>query len=114
MKCYIISELHFKLVAVSRTAGSANSGSQTIVTSTKTVSMPPAVATHHNYNNYENRNRKGDGIKQINFVGSSRNLIGRAGVNNSENKNRSRGSKTASQRISECQRDHLAFQAFLR
>ena len=111
MKCYIISELHFKLVAVSRTASSANTGSQTS-TSTKTVSMP-AVATHHNYNNYE-RNRKGDGIKQINFACASRNLIGRAGVNNSENKNRSRGSKTASQRISECQRDHLAFQAFLR
>ena len=71
------------------------------------------AATHHNYNNYD-RNGKGDGIKQINFAVSSRNLIGRAGVNYSETKNRSKSSKTASQRISECQRDHLAFQAFLR
>jgi len=104
-----VNEL-FQSVTLSRTAAPATAGSPSITHSTtKTRSVP--AATVHNYNNYD-RNGKGVGIKQTDFGVSATNLFVCSGVDFRKNKNKD--SKTASQKISECQRDHLTFQAFLR
>ena len=72
------------------------------------------AATVHNYNNYD-QNGKGVRINQIDLSVSARNLVVGAGVKYTKDKYKNKkGVKTASQRISECQKDHLAFQAFLR
>ena len=70
------------------------------------------AATVHNYNNYD-QNEKGNRINQIDL--SARNLVVGGSVKHAVAKyKKNKGVKTASQRISECQKDHLAFQAFLR
>ena len=95
---------------LSRTAASVIPGSLTC--STKTVSLP--AATIHNYNDYD-ENRKGVRINQKLISVRQRNVIGSAGVEYSEGKHKNnKGAKSSSQRISDCQKDHLAFQAFLR
>ena len=92
---------------LSRTAASAVPGSLTC--STKTVSLP--AATVHNYNNYD-QNGKGLRINQKQILVPGKNVI----VNQytkRENQNK-KEAKTASQKIFECQKDHLAFQTYLR
>ena len=107
---YIIYELCFKSVPLPRTAASFTPGSLTC--STKTVSLP--VATVHNYNDYD-ENRKGVRINQKLISVPERNVIGSAGVKYTKGKHKNnKGAKSSSQKISDCQKDHLAFQAYLR
>ena len=96
---------------LSRTTATIIPGSLTC--STNTVSLP--AATVHNYSNYE-KNRKGlveTNHKHIFVPGKSVNIKLGTKHTSEKYKNKKCG-KTASQQISECQKDHLAFQAFLR
>ena len=95
---------------LSRTAASIVPGSLTC--STKTVSLPAAIV--HDYTNCK-KNRKGLEINQkhISVPGRSVDVIS-GGKHTSEKYNNRKCVKTSSQQISECQKDHLAFQAFLR
>ena len=96
---------------LSRTAASAIPGSLTC--STKTVPLP--AARIHNCNYYD-QNRKGVRINQKLISVPQINVIGSAGAKyiKGKHKNNNKGEKSSSQRISDCQKDHLAFQAFLR
>ena len=93
-----------------RTAASFTPGSLT--RSTKTVSL--AAATVHDYSNCE-KNRKGLEINQKHICIPEKSVNIKFGTSQTSEKYKNKKCvETASQQISECQKDHLAFQAFLR
>ena len=109
---YLTSFLNsvFKSVPLPRSAASIIPGSLTC--STKTVSLP--AATVHDYSNCK-KNRKGLEINQKHICNSEKIVNTKLWTKQTSDKNKNKNCvKTSSQRISECQKDHLAFQAFLR